>query len=105
MQRFLLIAALLTGCAPTAEPDEELSGGGTTVFDDTAMAFGHALRNANDEQRAAFPVGNSFFTDAWVSAPGSVETRDGLGPVFNASACATCHVRDGRGRPPRPTRR
>ena len=90
MQRSLLLLALLAGCGgPTAAPGEELSGGDTTVFDVTPMAFGNAVRNATDAHRADFPVGNSFFTSAWVSAPGSVETRDGLGPVFNASACAT----------------
>ena len=46
-----------------------------------------------------FEVGDSFFTQNWVTAPASTDTRDGLGPMFNAQACASCHVRDGRGSP------
>ncbi len=46
-----------------------------------------------------FEVGDSFFTQNWVTAPASTDARDGLGPMFNAQACASCHVRDGRGSP------
>jgi CxxC motif-containing protein (DUF1111 family) len=35
-----------------------------------------------------------------VTAPASTTNRDGLGPTFNAPACAACHVRDGIGLPP-----
>src|SRR3546814_10079843 len=44
-------------------------------------------------------VGNNFFNDNWVTAPASTEARDGLGPVFNAQSCSSCHFRDGRGPP------
>src|SRR3546814_6711446 len=44
-------------------------------------------------------VGNNFFNDNWVTAPASTEARDGLGPVFNAQSCSSCHFRDGRGQP------
>ena len=36
----------------------------------------------------------------WVTAPASTTARDGLGPYFNARSCASCHFKDGRGRPP-----
>ena len=55
------------------------------------------------EQRRAFEVGDSFFTQNWVIAPASTEGRDGLGPTFNAIACSSCHTNDGRGAPPDPT--
>ncbi|HET7847011.1 MAG TPA: di-heme oxidoredictase family protein, partial [Acidimicrobiia bacterium] len=55
--------------------------------------------NLTTEQRREFEVGDSFFTQNWVTAPSSTEARDGLGPLFNAQACASCHVRDGRGTP------
>ncbi|MGC4087145.1 MAG: di-heme oxidoredictase family protein [Polyangiaceae bacterium] len=48
-------------------------------------------------------VGNSFFNQNWVSAPSSVDSRDGLGPLFNARSCSGCHFKDGRGRPPEGT--
>ena len=49
---------------------------------------------------AAFAVGNNFFNDNWVTAPASTDGRDGLGPLFNAQSCSSCHFRDGRGKPP-----
>lgn len=94
-----LVLAALAGCGGV-DPDEALSGGDTTVFDASRNAFGLSARNISFERRQRFLVGNSLFTDPWVTAPSSVMTRDGLGPVFNASACAGCHVRDGRGQPP-----
>jgi CxxC motif-containing protein (DUF1111 family) len=96
----LPFALVITACASQPLPGEELSGGGATVFDDTSDAYSHPAHGTSPEVEQRFLVGNSFFTDPWVTAPASVETRDGLGPVFNANACAGCHVRDGRGRPP-----
>ena len=41
-----------------------------------------------------------FFRQAWLIAPSSTTARDGLGPLFNARACTSCHAKGGRGRPP-----
>lgn len=91
------------GCAPPGpEPDEELSGGSTTVFDITRKAFDNAARNLPKELQGDFFVGNSFFNSSWVQAPSSTAKRDGLGPLFNARSCTSCHSKDGRGRPPAP---
>src|SRR6185295_3021528 len=65
-------------------------------------AFSLPAPNLSATHLAAFFVGNSFFNDNWIAAPGSVEARDGLGPLFNARSCSTCHFKDGRGRPPEP---
>ncbi|MCA9718104.1 MAG: c-type cytochrome [Myxococcales bacterium] len=111
----LLVAALaLASCGDDAdhdtetdtdgalapEPGEELAGGDTTVFDETANAFSLSARNMSYERRQRFFVGNSFFNKNWVTAPSSTTARDGLGPVFNARSCSGCHFKDGRGRPP-----
>lgn len=97
-------AALVAGCDPPEPlapyPGEELAGGDTTVFDETSLAYALAFRNLDHDQRGKHFVGNSFFNQNWVQAPGSAEGRDGLGPVFNAKSCSGCHFRDGRGRPP-----
>jgi CxxC motif-containing protein (DUF1111 family) len=41
-------------------------------------------------------TGKALFDRKWVQAPASTDSADGLGPLFNASACSTCH-KDGRG--------
>ncbi len=64
-----------------------------------------ALETLTAEDRRAFAVGNSFFNHNWVRAPASTTGRDGLGPTFNAQSCSSCHLHDGRGRPPADERR
>jgi CxxC motif-containing protein (DUF1111 family) len=86
--------------ALTPELGEELSGGAATVSNATEEAFGFAYTGLNDDQATDFGVGNSLFRQSWVSAPSSTTARDGLGPYYNAIACASCHFKDGRGRPP-----
>ena len=85
------------------EPSDLLttaSGGETTAFNRTHNAFSLPLRNLTTEERRTFQVGDSFFTQNWVTAPASTTARDGLGPTFNAQSCSSCHGRDGRARPP-----
>ena len=79
---------------------EAASGGETTAFNSTRNAFSLPARNLTTEQRREFQVGDSFFTQNWVTAPASTTGRDGLGPTFNAQSCSSCHGLDGRARPP-----
>ena len=99
----LIAGAAITGCRKTAPGSEPvLSAGAATVFDSTHDAFSLPSPNLTAEHRTSFFVGNSFFNQNWVIAPASVETRDGLGPLFNARSCSGCHFKDGRSRPPDP---
>ncbi|WP_432670755.1 di-heme oxidoredictase family protein [Flavobacterium sp. SM2513] len=82
------------------ETGEELLGGSTTVFNASEEAFGFSASQLTLEERSSFGIGNSFFRQSWVSSPASTTARDGLGPFYNAVACASCHFKDGRGRPP-----
>jgi CxxC motif-containing protein (DUF1111 family) len=101
-------ALLVFGCAEDADDDaqtanqsERLPGGATTnTLLLGSAAFTMPAANVTPEHEAAFYSGNSFFNQAWVQAPASTDTRDGLGPLFNARSCATCHFKDGRGRGP-----
>jgi CxxC motif-containing protein (DUF1111 family) len=43
-------------------------------------------------------LGKALFERQWVQAPASVDSADGLGPLFNASACNTCHKGGGSAR-------
>ena len=42
-------------------------------------------------------VGRAFFEQIWVSAPATTHAIDGLGPMFDARACASCHPKAGPG--------
>ena len=75
-------------------------GGDTTRSVVNQNAFGLPAKALPGSDRSAFEVGDSFFTQNWVIAPASTTSRDGLGPTFNATACASCHVFDGRAEPP-----
>ena len=84
----------------TAPRRSELLGGQTTIFNTTRNAFAQPAPGLERMQELFFFVGNSFFNQNWVTAPASTTARDGLGPLFNARSCASCHFKDGRGRPP-----
>lgn len=43
-----------------------------------------------------FVLGKALFERLWVQAPSSTKSADGLGPLFNARACSTCHKGGGQ---------
>jgi CxxC motif-containing protein (DUF1111 family) len=73
-----------------------------TVADATNNAFSYPSPLLSAEDRRAFVVGNSFFKANWVERGASAKGLDGLGPLFNARSCSSCHLRDGRSSPPAP---
>ena len=85
---------------PPLDPD---LGGDTTRHSTTRTSFSFPAPNLTRDERRTFEVGDSLFNQNWVTAPASTDARDGLGPMFNAQACSSCHVLDGRGVPPTPT--
>ena len=85
------------------EPGEELSGGEAgTVTHAGAQAFAQALPALTLERRSGFVSGRGIFEIDWVPAPASSSRadRDGLGPLFHAVACISCHPANGRAAPP-----
>jgi CxxC motif-containing protein (DUF1111 family) len=99
--RWWLIALLCSGCGDLSpEEGEELPGGATTnVILGGSNAYTAPMPNLVEAHSLDFFSGNSFFNQSWVVAPASTESRDGLGPLFNARSCSACHFKDGRGRP------
>ncbi len=99
-------AAAATAAAPVSVADTgpigERSGGdaGRPVFGQAAFAM--PAPNLDAHQLRDFSFGNRLFNTNWVQVGGSVGSFDGLGPLFNRVSCSSCHVRDGRGRPPEP---
>lgn len=43
-------------------------------------------------------LGEALFGKLWVPAPASTRASDGLGPLYNARSCQSCHAAAGRGR-------
>ena len=80
--------------------DPRLLGGETTVFSGHSGAFSINAKNMSSRRKGDFLIGNDFFEDPWVIAPSTTDLRDGLGPLFNVSACQSCHFNDGRGHAP-----
>lgn len=96
-------AAILAPAADfsAAERWETLSGGSATNrarLDRDAFSMPSA--NLSFARRAEFFIGNGLFRRAWVAAPASAASADGLGPLYNARSCQRCHLKDGRGHPP-----
>lgn len=83
-----------------AEPFEAEAGGAATTnrFPGRDIFSQHSA-NLSSEQVRDFKLGNALFRKVWVSSPASTGASDGLGPLFNAQACQSCHLQDGRGTP------
>jgi CxxC motif-containing protein (DUF1111 family) len=66
-------------------------------------SMGHAALGGETElaadDRFNLALGQVVFRKQWVSAPSSTTSSDGLGPLYNARACAQCHPHGGRGQP------
>ena len=75
-------------------------GAGTSEKRVNQDAFSQSSANLTFEEEGTFKLGNALFRKLWVSSPSSTQASDGLGPLFNARACQSCHLKDGRGHPP-----
>lgn len=83
------------------EQFELMEGGATTTTKvSDANALSHFSTNLSFADQEKFALGNGIFRKDWVSAPASTLASDGLGPLFNARACQSCHIKDGRGHAP-----
>ena len=84
-----------------AQVFEANSGGVSTyVAQDGEDALSRPASPLPAADRLTFELGKELFRRAWVSAPSSTRAADGLGPLFNARACESCHLAGGRGQPP-----
>lgn len=84
-----------------AEAYEAMQAGAATSIDPVRKdAFSHFSANLSFDEQQNFHLGNALFRKLWVSSPSSTQASDGLGPLFNARSCQSCHINDGRGHPP-----
>jgi CxxC motif-containing protein (DUF1111 family) len=85
----------LAGAATGAGGDARV-----TVDDISHNAFGRALPTMEPHRWHEMRVGKGFFVHRWQPAGLGPAGLDGLGPLYNAEACTSCHFKDGRGGPP-----
>ena len=83
--------------APALVDDESMPGGNTTVLSRPFVSFQRPAANLNDDLQATFHAGKALANQPWVKAPTITTARDGLGPIYNARTCLTCHVKGGKG--------
>lgn len=76
-------------------------GGALTRITENRDSFALPAPTLDPKQLREFNFGNRLFNTNWTVAPASSDGFDGLGPTFNRVSCSACHLRDGRGRPPR----
>lgn len=94
-------AVVAITAASGAYASDDRPGGAATSFKPVnSSAFSHPSANMRFERQLDFKVGDGIFRKLWVSAPSSTVSSDGLGPLYNARSCQSCHLKDGRGRPP-----
>lgn len=101
-----IAVGLLAAAYACVEPDTEvstsysewLSGGSQTIFDNGAGAFSSAFPSMSEAHEAVHEVGDVAFEQTFVTAPAPI--NPGLGPIFNNVSCTSCHINDGRGKPP-----
>lgn len=66
-------------------------------FNKKTPVLNEPIDGLSDEEQDEFIIGRSFFTIPWVAAPSATTARDGLGPLFNANTCVSCHRGNGVG--------
>lgn len=70
------------------------SGGATTTLNNTSLAFEEPSPNLNATEADLHARGNIAFEATFVTAPST--NNPGLGPLFNSTGCAACHIKNGR---------
>lgn len=99
------LAAIVKPASDFTKPEPYESspaGAATSRAPIDANAFTHPSANMALERQLDFRLGHSLFQKLWASAPSSTRSSDGLGPLYNARSCQSCHLKDGRGTPPQP---
>lgn len=92
----ILLSALLHLPAQSQTPPSR-AGGDTTVQNRSSRAYEQPAPNLDAFWSDRHAVGDLAFEAAFVTAPATV--NPGLGPLFNGTACAGCHIKNGRGMP------
>lgn len=98
--RVLAITTPTTDFTTPERFENRQGGAGTYTETIDANVFSHFSQNLDFAGQEKFNLGDGLFRKLWVSSPSSTQASDGLGPLFNSHSCQSCHLKDGRGRPP-----
>ena len=83
--------------APKLITAENHPGGETTVSIKPFASFQLPAANLDNDLRPTFHAGKALANQPWVKAPTITTARDGLGPIYNARTCLSCHIKGGKG--------
>lgn len=72
------------------------AGGIATIEATTAQPFLQIMPNLPSNQLGNVSPGRELFITQWTPAGTGRPLFDGVGPLFNANACSTCHSSEGR---------
>jgi CxxC motif-containing protein (DUF1111 family) len=109
LARIALMLLVVIGCggpvpvhrSPWDEPDyfegDTKPAGRATTFDTSRTGLGRVVANLDGSRWSTALAGKAIFQRVWREGPG---IGTGLGPLYNASSCTTCHFLDGRGGAP-----
>jgi CxxC motif-containing protein (DUF1111 family) len=84
-------------CIPSGKLSAEAEESGVAV---DHASFSQPMAGLSTAQREQFLHGAALFRQSWSAVGEGDADFAGLGPTYDAVACAACHVRAGRGRPP-----
>jgi len=94
---FLLSTVVFATALLSNETTQEKLDKIYTTTNSSKNIFSQQISGLNDEQIDKFIEGKSFYRIPWVEAPSATTARDGLGPLFNANTCISCHPKNGKG--------
>lgn len=84
-----------------AEKLEHYPAGTTGLFvkpDNNVLS--HPSKSLGVSGDMDFAIGKAMFKKLWAAAPSATQASNGLGPLYNARSCLSCHVKNGRGHVP-----
>ncbi len=91
-----LFLTLFLGCSdPQSAPDSGALHVEFFTTDRSGNALTHPMGGMDEHATDLWMLGKSFFHIPWVEAPSATTARDGLGPLFSANTCTTCHPNNG----------
>ncbi|MBN2896808.1 MAG: thiol oxidoreductase [Campylobacterales bacterium] len=91
-----LAGLLFLGCSDAKQAPLSDAPKGYFTADRSEKALTHPIA-MDDNATDVWMLGKSFFYIPWVEAPSATTARDGLGPLFSANTCSTCHPHNGAG--------